>query len=65
MEALHNYQDCLFMIRPWDWSGLVLARVCHEVNFFCQVSDSEAQQMVILEKFLDKGAKCTYPWDLK
>ena len=55
MEALHIYQACLFMVRPWNWSGMVLARVCHEANFFCQVSDSEVQQRVILKKFLDEA----------
>jgi hypothetical protein len=55
MEALHNYQACLFSIQPWNWSGLILARVCHEANFFTQVADNEGQQRVILEKFLDEA----------
>ena len=38
VDALFNYMACLFQVRPWDWSGLVLLRVCHAVSYFAMVT---------------------------
>ena len=54
VEALHNYSACLFQVRPWDWSGLVLMRVVHEVSYFATVTHDNAQQRTLLEKFIDE-----------
>ena len=29
MEALHNWTAIRFLIAPWDWSGILMARVIH------------------------------------
>ena len=55
VEALHNYTACVFQIRPWDWSGILLQRVCHECAYFCHVVDDDGQQRNLLEKFIDEG----------
>ena len=55
MEALHNYTACVFQIRPWDWSGILLQRICHECAYFCHVVDDDGQQRNLLEKFIDEG----------
>ena len=38
IEALKNYEACTFMVSPWDWTALLLLRVCHEVHYFGQVT---------------------------
>ena len=55
MEALHNWTAVRFMVAPWDWSGLLIARVIHEAGFFVMVTESEAQQRALLEKFVDEA----------
>ena len=34
MEGCLNLAAGLFMIRPWDYQGLVLLRAMHELNYF-------------------------------
>ena len=48
IEALHNWTAVRFMVAPWDWSGLLIARVIHEAGFFVMVTESEAQQRALL-----------------
>jgi hypothetical protein len=55
MEALHNWTAVRFMVAPWDWSGLLIARVIHEAGFFVMVTESESQQRALLEKFVDEA----------
>ena len=43
------------MVAPWDWSGLLIARVIDEAGFFVMVTESEAQQRALLEKFVDES----------
>lgn len=54
VEALHNYAACLFMVRSWDWSALVLFRVCHEVQYFSQMTTDTKQQRVLMETYIDE-----------
>ena len=42
---------------PWDWSGILLARIIHEAAFFALVTDSETQQRSVLEQFIDEVGK--------
>ena len=39
---------------PWDWSGILLARVIHEAAFFSLVTGSEQEQRRVLEQFIDE-----------
>ena len=41
MEALHNWTSIRWMVAPWDWSGILLARVIHEAAFFSLVMGME------------------------
>ena len=34
MEGCLNLAASLFMIRPWDYQGLVILRAMHELNYF-------------------------------
>ena len=54
MEALHNWTSIRWMVAPWDWSGILLARVIHEVAFFSLVTVSEQEQRRVLEQFIDE-----------
>ena len=54
MEALHNWTAIRFLVPPWDWSGILLARVIHVAGFFRMVCKSETQQRTILEEFIDE-----------
>ena len=55
-----NIRAFRWSIAPWDWSGILLARVIHEGAFFALVTDSEAQQRIVLEQFIDevRGIEC-------
>ena len=55
MDGLHNMAATVFQIRPWDWSILVIMRICHECGFFSGCSSSRAQQQRILEEFIDEA----------
>ena len=55
MEAFHNWSAVRFMVALWDWRGLLITRVIHEAGFFVMVTESEAQQRALLEKFVDEA----------
>ena len=42
------------MVRPWDWTGIVLIRVCHDVCYFEQVTTCSRTQRNLLETFIDE-----------
>ena len=42
------------MVRPWDWTALVLLRVCHEVHYFGQVTTDTKSQRNLMETFIDE-----------
>ena len=54
MEAVFNWSSVRFMTAPWDWSGILLLRVLHDVSFFTHASDSEDSQKAVAEKFIDE-----------
>ena len=54
IEALHNYCACVFMVRPWDWTGIVLLRACHDMCYFGQVTTCSKTQRNLLETFIDE-----------
>ena len=54
LEALHNWMATQFLVAPWDWSGILMARVIHKAGFFSMVCKSESEQRNIMEKFIDK-----------
>ena len=44
----------LLQVAPWDWSGILLARVIHEAAFLSLVTVSEQEQRRVLEQFIDE-----------
>ena len=54
MEAFNNYIACLFQVRLWDWSGLLLQCVCNKVNFFVTVTTDGFDWKNLLEKYIDE-----------
>ena len=55
LDGLYNMAAAVFQIRPWDWSILVIMRVCHDCGFFSGCSSSRAQQQRILEEFINEA----------
>ena len=53
IEAVMNYAAATFMIRPWDYSGLVLLRCLHEVNFFALTSRDVREQRDLISEFVE------------
>ena len=53
IEALHNWTAIRFLVAPWDWNGILMARVIHEAGFFNMGCESESQERTILDKFID------------
>ena len=53
VEAVHNYTAALFMVRPWDYSGLVILRCLHDVAFFAITSRSPKEQKELVLEFID------------
>ena len=54
MEGVHNWVAVRFMTAPWDWSGILLLRILHDLTYFTSVSDNEDTQKIICEKFVDE-----------
>ena len=54
MEGTLNFVGALFMIRPWDYQGLVLLRALHEVSYFAGVTNTEATQKHLAESFVNE-----------
>jgi hypothetical protein len=42
-----------FQIRPWDWTPLIIGRVCHKMGYFSGCSNSRQQQKSITENFIN------------
>ena len=51
VEALLNYVTALHMIRPWDFGGLVMLRVLHEVAFFGPSARTSKEQNELVKEF--------------
>ena len=54
IEGVHNWVAVRFMTAPWDYSGILLLRILHEVAYFTHVADSDEGQKTICEKFIDE-----------
>ena len=54
LDSLWNYTAACFQIRPWDWTPLVIGRVCHETGYFSGCSNSRAQQKSMTEEFINE-----------
>ena len=54
VEALLNYTSCVFMVRPWDWTGIVLLRACHDMCYFGRVTTCARAQRTVMESFIDE-----------
>ena len=51
--ALNNMHAAFFQIFPWDWTPLVLMRVCINLDFFSLVK-SETTRVKIFEDFINQ-----------
>ena len=49
-----NYCACVFMVRPWDWTGIVLLRACHDMCYFGRVTTCARTQRTVMESFIDE-----------
>jgi hypothetical protein len=59
VDAIWNLIAATFQIRPWDWTPIVIGRVCHEVGFFSGCSSSREQQKSMTEDFINEVLFCT------
>ena len=55
VDGLFNIQAGVFMIRPWDWTPMVIHRVLHEVSYFSGCSNTRAQQKELVEDFINEA----------
>ena len=53
VESVLNYAAVVFMVRPWDFSGIVLLRCLHEVNFFALTSRTAKEQRDLVSEFVE------------
>ena len=53
VEGLLNYMAVLHMIRPWDFGGLVMLRVLHEVAFFGPSARTAKEQKELVKEFCE------------
>ena len=54
VEAVLNYLASIFMIRPWDYSGLVILRCLHDVSFFALTSRTAREQKDLVSEFVEE-----------
>ena len=55
MDGLLNIMAATFMIRPWDYSPMVILRVIHECSYFSGCTDSKEQQRRAMETFINEA----------
>ena len=55
MDGLLNIMAATFMIRPWDYSPMVILRVIHESSYFSGCTDSKEQQRRAMETFINEA----------
>ena len=53
VEGLLNYIATLHMIRPWDYGGIVMIRVLHEVAFFGPSARTVKEQKELVKEFCE------------
>ena len=53
VQAVLNYAAAVFMVRPWDFSGLVLIRCLHDVNFFALCSRDSKERRDLVSEFVE------------
>ena len=52
-----NYIGTDWMIRNYSYTGLAMLRVLHDSRYFCGVSSSPKNQMIILEQYINECLK--------
>lgn len=54
VDAVFNYAMSLMMIRPDDWTGLLLLRTLHECRYFCHPQFDAKTQRELIMAFFDQ-----------
>ena len=54
VDAVFNYAMTLMMIRPDDWTGLLLLRTLHECRYFCHPQFDAKTQKELIMAFFDQ-----------
>ena len=54
VDAVFNYAMSLMMIRPDDWTGLLLLRTLHECRYFCHPQFDAKMQKELIMAFFDQ-----------
>ena len=55
IEGVLNYTASLYMIRPWDYSGLVMLRCLHDVGYFAITSRNAKEQRDLTMEFVEEA----------
>ena len=55
VEGVLNYTAALYMIRPWDYSGLVMLRCLHDVGYFAITSRNAKEQRDLAMEFVEEA----------
>ena len=55
IDGLLNIMAAKFMIKPWDYSPMVILRVIHESSYFSGCTDSKEQKSHSFETLIDKS----------
>ena len=60
VDAVFNYTMALMMIRPDDWTGILVLRTLHECRYFCHPQFDARTQKELIMAFFDQVLDC--PW---
>ena len=55
VEGVLNYTASLYMVRPWDYSGLVMLRCLHDVGYFAITSRNAKEQRDLAMEFVEEA----------
>ena len=55
VESVYNYTAALYMVRPWDYSGLVMLRCLHDVAYFAITSRTAKEQRDLALEFVEEA----------
>ena len=55
IESVFNYTAALYMVRPWDYSGIVMLRCLHEIGYFAITSRTAKEQRDLAMEFVEEA----------
>ena len=54
VEGILNIQAYIHLVRPWDYMGVTMGRVAHQVRWFSGVTRSATEQGKLLERWVNE-----------